>query len=131
MSGHHHERRVCSCGTVILQCRCPAPKTDVVVPGGCGMCGARLSPRPPATPASPPARPERITLRERLQTIAAEPQRWVLARESSWRTLDAVWDELTELGRQSELGKVVQKLRRELAQDDADLAEAAEHGASR
>lgn len=38
MSGHHHERLVCSCGAVIMQCRCFEPKTDRVAQDGCNAC---------------------------------------------------------------------------------------------
>lgn len=37
---HHHERLVCSCGAVIMQCRCIEPKTDKIVQLGCEPCKA-------------------------------------------------------------------------------------------
>jgi hypothetical protein len=34
-----HTRTVCSCGTIITQCRCPGhPVVETVVPNGCERC---------------------------------------------------------------------------------------------
>jgi hypothetical protein len=38
-----HFRRVCSCGTVIAQCRCPGTKTTTIVPDGCQTCARRAA----------------------------------------------------------------------------------------
>lgn len=38
----HHTRDVCACGQVIRQCRCAAPKVDVVVAEKCRRCSAPL-----------------------------------------------------------------------------------------
>lgn len=35
---HHHERQLCRCGAVIMQCRCIEPKTDRVVTPSCHRC---------------------------------------------------------------------------------------------
>lgn len=35
---HGHERVVCSCGAVIMQCRCMGPKATRVVRDGCAAC---------------------------------------------------------------------------------------------
>jgi hypothetical protein len=41
LSSHTHERVVCSCGTLISQCRCFGPKRDTVRQNGCAVCAAR------------------------------------------------------------------------------------------
>jgi hypothetical protein len=38
---HGHETIVCSCGTVIVQCRCMGPKDRRVVTDGCDKCKQR------------------------------------------------------------------------------------------
>lgn len=75
MSGHHHERLVCSCGAVIAQCRCMEPKTDRVVQRGCEKCKA--SAPPAAAYAEAPGRDYRkerdaaYTERNRLVAVLA------------------------------------------------------------
>jgi hypothetical protein len=54
----HHERLVCSCGSVIRQCRCPAPKTDQLVENGCKQCKEALAVAPRFV--APTYRPRRI-----------------------------------------------------------------------
>jgi predicted SprT family Zn-dependent metalloprotease len=43
MSTNHNVRYVCSCGKVLLQCRCLTPKTDKVVQDGCTECKAKVA----------------------------------------------------------------------------------------
>jgi hypothetical protein len=58
---------------------------------------------------------QRITLPERLTSITGlDVGRRLLAQEAARRTLEAVWDELTEVGRKQEIGRLVEKLRRDL-----------------
>lgn len=35
---HHHDRQVCRCGAVVMQCRCMGPKADRVVCESCPTC---------------------------------------------------------------------------------------------
>jgi len=42
MSDHHHIREVCSCGAILGQCKCPAPKVDTIIRDGCADCKKRV-----------------------------------------------------------------------------------------
>lgn len=41
-----HYRMVCSCGTVLGQCRCPGPKPDIVAHESCEACRRQPDPAP-------------------------------------------------------------------------------------
>lgn len=41
MSNHTHETVKCSCGVVLIQCRCFAPKVERIIQNGCNDCSKR------------------------------------------------------------------------------------------
>lgn len=58
MTAHHHERQICRCGAIIMQCRCVAPKMDRVVCEACPNCQRATTAAPVSTAsATPPVEP--------------------------------------------------------------------------
>lgn len=69
---HHHERQICRCGAVIMQCRCMEPKVDKVVCTTCPQCAPlTLSVKEPSYAASTGhASPLGLTRREKIELLA-------------------------------------------------------------
>lgn len=98
---HHHVRQVCSCGQVILQCRCPEPKRDEVVTNGCPKCrsglGGKLAKEGVPVTAMPPPTPIDVspaTIEELLADVLIKQRRTNDLLERCERALDRIADRL-------------------------------------
>jgi hypothetical protein len=65
---HHHERQLCRCGAVIMQCRCIEPKTDRVVTPWCARC----RPLDGTTSRPAAATPPTLSRREKIELLGRE-----------------------------------------------------------